>query len=158
MILTPLKSVFPCLPPVLGYLNHLVVVVLTILQGAVITVQGVHTSRPPTVASPFSNAGETVFTPTLVTTPWGWLSVKVVNTSTANLSHEETDLSALIVFVFFGPDQFGKLAATGVGYKQGYMMVTISKPVLSFQMFLFLSQICFPRSQPPPSSSVLTIF
>ena len=36
----------------------------------------------------------------------------------------------------------------GVGYKQGDMMATILKPGPSFHMFLFLPEICFPRSWP----------
>ena len=37
VMLTPFKSVFSCLPLVLGYLNRFVIVVAPVLEGAVIT-------------------------------------------------------------------------------------------------------------------------
>ena len=117
MLFPAFEPIFACFALILCHLNYFTVgdvVVLFILLGAIVTIEGVGAPWAPTITPPFPLTWEAIYSAAFLSTPGVWLPIQIMNFGSTNLAYEEANLPALVIFFLFGPDHLSQLTPRGV--------------------------------------------
>ena len=97
MLFPAFEPIFACFALILCHLNYFTVgdvVVLFILLGAIVTIEGVGAPWAPTITPPFPLTWEAIYSAAFLSTPGVWLPIQIMNFGSTNLAYEEANLPA----------------------------------------------------------------